>query len=593
MSRYVGRGARSLRRLWLVGVVVLPFVVAAIALAVRDVDYRPISDYALTEMQVRDLGHHEVLNGLYSREDWRHPGPLFFYVLAPGYWLSGHASISMFFTALGINAAAVVGIAGIAWRRGGTPMLLSALLACALGMRTLGTEFLYDPWNNYVVTLPFGLMLFATWALLCGERWALPVAVVVASFLAQTHVGFVLLTLPLLALGATALVVPILRRGTEPARRRSVLLALGMSAVLFLILWAAPAVDALTNDRSNLDRVVDYFGSSADPPQTVRTGWRIATGQFAWPPEWLVEKRTDLPGFGESPFKYESSVPWLLVPVVLAAAYQWWRRRDDVAGARWLAVVLAVAVGLAIVGVTRTLGPALDYRLRWTWMLGLAGFVLVAHTVWQLIARSSRRVERVLAVTVTAFVLVVTTINVVAAVRADPPWDADSEIVAAVTPPLLAELDPDGGQVVVTDRFSDAAWYARGIALQLERAGIDARVPAERAVLFGNHRVVERGEPVQAELLVVRGPNIASELRDPELRLVARWRPDPDSAYAADLRRRARLDRRLQAGELTPIDHAALVRDTIPGPPQNPITDELAVFASAATPRASDGDGHP
>jgi hypothetical protein len=397
MSREVGGRARSPRWLWLSGLVVLPLVVSAVVLLVRDPDYRPISDYALTEMQVRDLGRHEVLNGLYSREDWRHPGPLFFYALAPLYWVSGHASISMFVTALGINAAAVVGIAVIAWRRGGTPLLLCALLGCALVMRTLGAEFLYDPWNNYVVTLPFGLMLFATWALLCGDRWALPVAVVVASFLAQTHVGFVLLTLPLLALGAIALVVPVLRRGTDPARRRSVLVALGVSSAIFLVLWAAPLVDVITNDRSNLDRVVEYFRSSDDPGQSARTGWRIATGQFAWPPEWLVEKRTDLPGFGESPFKFESFVPWLLVPVLLAGAYQWWRRRDDDAGIRYLGVVVVVALGIAIDGVMRTRGAALDYRLRWTWMLGLTGFVLVTSTVWQLLARRGERVERVLA----------------------------------------------------------------------------------------------------------------------------------------------------------------------------------------------------
>ena len=580
-----GTSPRRDRRAWyLAGVVVLPLVVSAIALLVRRPDFIPISDYALTELQVRNVGHHEVLTGLYSRSDWSHPGPLFFYLLAPFYWLSGGASLSMFFTSLLVNGLAVAGIAWIGWRRGGTSMLLCALLGCALVMRTMGPEFLFDPWNNYVVTLLFGLMLFATWASLCGDRWALWVAVVTGSFLAQTHVGFLLLALPLVAVGGIGFALPVLRKGVGADRRRAVFGSLAIAAGLGVLLWLPVLFDLATNRPSNPQRIAHYFQDSDDVAQSLRTGWRIVAGQFSWPSEWLVQKRTDVVGYGESPFKTDSALPWLLVPVAIATAWQWARRRDDQAGARYLGAVLWLAIGIGVVAVARTLGPALDYRLRWTWMLGLAGFVLVLFTVWQVAEHRVPRLHRYFVIVVGALLVLVSAGNVVSAARVDGPWRGESAAMAAVTPTVVDRFDPDGGQVVFSDRDDDASWYTRGFVLQLERAGIDARVPRSRVALFGEARVVQDDEPVQATLLVVADDSVRAGLENPSLRLVARWRPDPRSDYAANFRRRAELDRRLERGDLTVAEHVGLVQETTMGPPDVPLAKDLAVFEILRSP---------
>ena len=58
-----------------------------------------------TELHIRDVGVHELLYGLYSRNDWSHPGPVYFYLLAPLYRLTGNASIAMNIGALLINGA--------------------------------------------------------------------------------------------------------------------------------------------------------------------------------------------------------------------------------------------------------------------------------------------------------------------------------------------------------------------------------------------------------------------------------------------------------------------------------------------------------
>jgi len=574
-----------------VWLVLLPFFVLAVVLVVTRNDFLPIGDYALTELQVRNIGRHEVLTGLYSRGVWSHPGPLYFYLIAPFYWLTGGASIGMGLATVAINAASIGGIAFIAWRRGGTAMLLCALLGGALVMRTMGPEFLFDPWNNYVVTLPYGLLLFATWATICGERWALVLATIVASFLAQTHVGFVLLVLPLVALGAAWMVLPILRCGADPNERRSTLRWLALAVAVAVTLWLPPLYDLLTNPSSNVRKVWRYFTTSEEGTHSVTSGWRIVTGQFTWPPEWLTAKRTDLVGYGESPFKTDSAIPWLLILVVLAAAYLWYHRRDDRAGARYMVIVLVAAIALGIVGITRTLGPALDYRLRYLWMLGLLAFVLTAWAGWQLVARLWPRAERRVLVPIAAVaIVVVTVVNLFTAATVSSLWRADSEVMAHITPPVLDAIGPGDGQVILTDD-DDAAWYTRGLVVQLEQEGIDARVPPKRGPLFGPSRVRDPDAPVKAALFLAMGPQVEQMIADPRYRLITRWQPDPDSAFARSLRGRARLDRELRAGRITTDEYIAQLADVMEGPPHDPLAEDLAVFLDTKPRSTMPSDG--
>ena len=57
-----------------------------------------------------------------------------------------------------------------------------------------------------MTVLPFLLLAFLAWTMGCGDRWAVPVGAVVASFLVQTHVGYALPALVLAVLGFAGLV---------------------------------------------------------------------------------------------------------------------------------------------------------------------------------------------------------------------------------------------------------------------------------------------------------------------------------------------------------------------------------------------------
>ncbi|HEX8803527.1 MAG TPA: hypothetical protein VF743_05025, partial [Acidimicrobiales bacterium] len=376
---------RDRRDRWFIAVALLPLVVSAVALVVDvGTTWMPTGDHAGTELYVRDIGRHEVLVGLWSRANWSHPGPLLFYLLAPFYWLTGGASIGLSIGALAVNGASVAGMAAVARRLGGVPLLLCTLLGCSLVMRTLGADFLHDPQNIYVPTLPLALLVFLTWAMACGETWALPAAAFVASFVAQTHVGFVALAGPLLAFGAAWMVVSIVRSDRLDGRRR--LARPGAAAVAILaVVWLPPLLDVVYNAPSNIRNIVEWFVDADEGVHTLGEGWRVITGQFGFPPESLTTKRGVAWGTGESPLLHAAPLPILLVPVSVAAVFLWRRAREG----RALVATLALVLVLAIVSVTRTVGPALDYRLRWTWVPALVAFVgtgwagwLAARTRW-------------------------------------------------------------------------------------------------------------------------------------------------------------------------------------------------------------------
>jgi hypothetical protein len=547
------------------GITLLPLLVGALVVAFRTHgSYHPTGDHALIELQARDVGVHPVLFGLYSRDDWAHPGPAFAYLSAPVYRLLGEATVSLDLVALLVNGGALAGMALIARRLAGTPVMLITLLAEALLMRTLGTEFLRDPWNPYVTVLPYGLMVFLTWAMLCRQVWALPVGVGVATYLAQTHVGFVVLAMPLLALGAAGLVWGVWREreaaaggddgdsgdhdgdpsGRAERRRRKLMHVLAGSAALFGLLWVPTLIDALGSGPSNVGNVVRFFRHSSDDAHTLVEAWGAVTGQFAVPPEWLIDSNGQS-WTGEDIHMYSRPAPVLLILVALAAVVVW-RRRGEVG--RGLVIALAATISLGIVGIARTVGGAWYYRLRWLWIAPAVAFVLVVWALWILVTRRwPERGGRVLTGLSLAILVVLAGLNSYTAVATDTVMDADSDVVAAVMPDILHEIEGGGeGVIVVNDMFGVGAWYSRGIVLELERLGHDVRVGTNQRYVFDD-RFVWDGEPVAVELAVVRDEYIAQAEANPQMRQIARWTSVTRQELARADREQAALDAEYEA----------------------------------------------
>jgi hypothetical protein len=528
--------ARRARTVALVAVALaaLPFVVSAVSLIFFvGSEYHPPSDHALIEMQVRDVGDHTPLHGLYSRADWSHPGPFYAYLTAPLYRASGESQLATNLVALAVNAASVIGMGLLARRRGGLPAMLCTLVATSLLLRTLGADFTQDPWNCFVTVLPYGLMIVLTWSLACGDRRALLPATVVASFLAQVHVGFVVLALPLLALGAVALVVDRWRHPPADDPRpawRALAGPFALSLAVGTVLWIPTIVDTVTESPSNLERTIDWFSEAEGGTQTLGDGWAAVTGQFGPPVEWLTNMRGSDYFTGE-PLDLRDPPPPVLLLVVAGAAVVLVRLRPRVGGR--LVATLGVALTLGVLAVARTVGGAFYYRLRWLWIPPAIAFVVVAWAAWLAAARRWPGSARHLVTGGVVALAAVTAVNTATAATSGVPLEGDSEVVAAITPPVLdaVDHDPDAGPVLVSDVLGNGAWYARGLVLQLERAGIDARVPEDQAVLFGDHRVLGDDEEPQARLLVLFDEAIPRFIEQPGLRLLTQWSSVGDEEF--------------------------------------------------------------
>ena len=170
--------------LWAVVVVSLvPLVISAVRVLFAH-RFAFHEDDALIELRVRDVGAHTPLVGSYQRYGWNQPGPLLFYVLAVPYRVFGAQFAGLQLGALMLAGASIVGIAVIAWRRGGIGLLLWSSVLVGVLAHAIPAH-LVDPWEPRVLILPAALLFFLAFDAVSGTDWAAPIAVAVGSLLAR------------------------------------------------------------------------------------------------------------------------------------------------------------------------------------------------------------------------------------------------------------------------------------------------------------------------------------------------------------------------------------------------------------------------
>jgi hypothetical protein len=494
----------------------LPFVVSGVDVVVdAGTGYHPTADLAAIELQTRDVGRHAVLVGPYSREGFHHPGPALYYVLALPYHLSDSNSVGLLLGALAINGLAVVGMALVARRLGGLTLALCTLVLVGLLVRALGPNFLRDPWNPYVTVLPLGLLVFLSWAMHHGEAWTPAAAAAVASFLVQSHLGYALVALGLLAWGGAGWLRAVLRDG-DPLRgsRRRRLAPAGLATVAVLgVMWLPPLIDVATRSPDNVQRIGDYLGDPHDL-HNLKESYRVVTDQLSARPEWLAgPERPALTGEVAALYR-PAPVPILLVAFAGAVVLLWRRRAR---AGLLLAGTVAVGLVLEVVSVWRLAGPVLTYLVRWGWVLGMATGLVVLWTAVLLLPPRWRRPTGLPVLVAVAALAVVSVLNSVVAARAQPPYRHQSDVAAPLSRSVLASLPAGRRPVLLSGSSGISAFHEAGIAVQLERHGVPVRADHTR---YGEHRVYE-GEPVRAVLTVATEDAIDRLLAQRDTRLVA------------------------------------------------------------------------
>ena len=510
-----------------IGLALVPFVASAIALLVRvGNDYHPSADQALIELQIRDIGHHSVLLGPYSRFGWFHPGPILYYLLWLPYRLTGSSSLSLCFAALTVNAAAVGGIALVARRRGGLPLVLLTLFLVGLLTSSLGPQFFRDVWNPNITVLPFVVLVLLAWSMSCGEAWALPVTAGVATFLVQTHVSYGFVTVAAVGAGLVGAAITLWRRRGDAhhAARRSWLRAAVGAGLVLAVLWLPVVLQQITKEPGNLGELLRFFRDHGRE-HSYGDAWHVLASQLSIWPDWL--RGSIVRNIYSGAVDLSGGTPLAIGAVALVvAAVATWRRAKD---AFRLDVIIGIVVVAGFFSVTRIVGEIFPYLVIWTWALGMLAWLAIGWSVvrwWQeRTSRDERRdhtVARVALGLVVAGLVIVTAVNTVDAGRAGNPDVTGSGWVDGLTRKVRAELPPGDGVVEIRAiGGAGSTWAGTGVAGELEHDGIETRVAPDLGFAYGPDRVLG-DEHVRLVVLPVEDPDLAAARKLPGFEDVGR-----------------------------------------------------------------------
>jgi hypothetical protein len=526
-------------------VLCVPLVVALAGF--RRPTWTPVLDLAMTELRVRDVGgRHTPLIGLPGRigslaDQGSHPGPLSFYALAPTYRLLGSSAWALQVATFVIHAVAMGVALVIANRRGGARMVLVVAALLAVLTAGYGGGTLTEPWNPYMPVLWWVVVLLAVWSVLCGDLPMLPVAVLAASFCAQTHVPYLGLTL---GMGALATVGALLRWRAGPDERPPVLRWVAVSLGVGVLLWLPPTIDQVRHDPGNYSRLLDYFADSEEEVRGLGEGvdvglrhldlTHLVRGDIV-DPGWLV---TNADGN-----RATSGRGVVLLALWAGSAVVAVRRRRSGA-LRALHAVVGAGIVLMVLSISRIFGTVWYYLTLWGWAIGLLALVATIWTAADVLEERWSDDQRTRTARRATTTLVIVALLVVGRFTVDA-WNsphADATVardLAAVVDAAGAGLDAGEGLATGKDgryliTWSDAFHIGSqgyGLLSELERRGFDVGIEPGRRVPGTAHRVLEPAEAT-ARVHLATGAFVARWRDVPEAVEIASFDPRTDAELA-------------------------------------------------------------
>jgi hypothetical protein len=505
----------------LAALVALPLIVGTVAL--RRPPWSPVLDLAMTELRVRDVGTPDTpLIGLPGRiggdgVQGSHPGPLSFWLLAPGYRLFGSTGWALHAATALLDVVAITLALVLGHRLGGRRLAVAVALALSLLIVGYGLGPLLEPWNPYVPLLWWVVFLLSIWAALLGDRPALVVAVVSGSLCAQTHVPYLSLCL---GLGVLAVAVLLLDARRRPEERATTLRWVLGAAAVGAVLWVPPTIDQVTEDPGNYQLLLDHFGTPPEDPIGLRRAGTEVLEHFDL--GHLVVDQVREPGLlargelGRFPVAGRGAV--LLVAWGVLAAVAW--RRSPPA-LRALHLLIGVSALLAWYSISRVFGVVWYYLMLWLWAVAALTVVALVWSATLLLAKGRGPVDptedrpsfRSPAVAIPLVLVAVLSLRATAtAPDAEPSDNQLSRVLQELAGPTADALDAREGQATGRDGryvvgFDDALHIgsqAYGLVTELERAGFEAGMEPAFGVPITHHRTI-RPEEATARVELVTG----------------------------------------------------------------------------------------
>lgn len=529
----------------LVAVLLIPIVVQSVRLVTAFGDYVAGSDNGMTELLVRAVGHHAVLLGPYSRNSWSHPGPAFLYLAAVPYHLLGGNSTALLLVALMVNGAAMALMVVVARRHGGLPFAICVTAVLALYCRAMPGTYLSDPWNPYVIVLPFGACMLCVWATGNGSRWSLAAACGIGTLCVQNHIGYLL---PVGALLGYAVVAQLqwVRRREGGLDGRRIWQALRWAMLVLAVLWAPPVYQQLTQYPGNFRSILHYFTHPDEPAQGLREALKVVAAQFTVRADWITGWRGSNPFSGTPTGALEHPRPVLAILVLAAMVFAWWRgQRPE----RTFATVLAITGVAGTFAASRILGPMVEYRVRWVVLFSALAMAFTAAVAVRVATPWFRRHTRgAIAVTVAgAGLVVLLVVNAGIATGIEPNNLATSSATRRIAPAVLARFGDARRPLVMRTHGGSSDGFWTSLPRVLHDHGVPVRWPDsfDNRLRVGSWNV-DTGGPARAVLVAASDAGIDEVATWPHARLVAYHGRLPfarRAAVAAEVRRAVRTQR--------------------------------------------------
>ncbi|MEA2449684.1 MAG: hypothetical protein QOG63_1616 [Thermoleophilaceae bacterium] len=449
------------------------------------------------------------------------PGPLLYWLLAIPARI---APILMLLTMALLNAACAVGVVLLARRRGGALLMIAAATGMALMARSLDQHVWADVWNPAAALMPFALLIFVTLSLACGELWLLPLAVAVASFVVQCHLGYAIPVAGLLLVGLVGLFLA-RRRGDLSGGRRSLLVALGVAVAC----WIAPLIEQLRHWPGNLSAIAHAATGRGETLGLAR-GLHELVGAIGVPPYWGRASRTVNERLYDVAFDHgfaRDASAVVLIVLLIAVAVLALRRRDRVvafACAQALVLCAAIVAVTASVPTAKGLGFTVAYTLWWSAPAGMYAWLVAGWGVTRAVAPLGRLLEGRGLRAVAALGVVVAVLATIDATPGPDELEARYRPVRDLRGPLAAAVRGHGSvRVDIAGRWTFPKFdFQTAIAYELRRHGVDVRAPSLRVNL--GSRYARGGEP--GRVVRVGDPSLRP---GPAGRVIARVAISPDS----------------------------------------------------------------
>ena len=357
----------------------LPFIVAAGVIVWHGVpDALPDGDAALIEIATRAALDGDQFTGPYSRGGFNHPGPFYFYLLAPLYWLTNGSSLSLNLTVVLINMLSIAGMLMVGWQCTNTWAYLWCALLLSYYSQYLGPTICLSIWNPFVTILAFLCAVLCFAAVATGRSTYLPLAVITSSFVVQTHLGYFLAIMATGIFSLALFALPNLRRvlGINPAYRGNVRNVIIISGGLLAILWAFPCIEQFSESPGNLSKILHFF-TKYPGEHSWHEVYKASCGIFSnyvlaafktSHPEKQLLLQGPIPGFSHL-------IVWGQ-GIFLAIAYFVARRRQQdyfVA----LSLVCSILYVATVISLKRLVGPMLAYLLIWMTGPGMLIWIVI------------------------------------------------------------------------------------------------------------------------------------------------------------------------------------------------------------------------